>query len=172
MSYRVVQHVLNHQFAWQHPHPTPKRRICCGAFCPRGIATVTQHSHQTPQHLRFRVVGWGWLGIRYYLYHWSSREKWGKNGVTRLGFRWFKPPVGKKNKNTSTKLAWAFKLRLWPTHYPGAPETKLPGWSAVETEWNTWRYLEISGDVKHRKHTAAYVLETSWNVMISAFSIF
>lgn len=39
-----------------------------------------------------------------------------------------------------------------------------------ETDWNTWRYLEISGDVKHRKHTAAYVLETWWSLLLASSS--
>ena len=124
--------------------PHPKRRICCGAFCPRGIATVTQHSHQTAQHLRLHVVGWGWLGIRY-LYHWSSREKWGKNGVTRLGFRSFKPPVGKKTKTHQLSWhehsSWDCGQRTTQAHL------KRNCQDDQQLKWNWLKHLEISGDI-------------------------
>ena len=158
MSYVISGHtacfgssVYVHDRAWQQPTPPPKDAFVAARF----VAGALRPWHSTPTKPRSTsdcmCFSWGWLGMRY-VYHWSSREKWWKHGVTR-GFRWFKPPVGgKKQKNTSTKLAWALKLtqlRLWPTHYPGAPDTKLPGWSAVETDWNTWRYLEMWNILQH-----------------------
>ena len=142
----ILCHIGSYSMSWtislhgNNPTPPQKthllRRVLSQGHCDRDTALPPNRA--APQ------IACGWLRLAGHkvfiplIFTWKMGEKWGYPA-------WFsiiQTTSGEKNKNTSTKLAWAFKLRLWPTHYPGAPETKLPGWSAVEM-----KLIETPGDI-------------------------